>query len=221
MRLTLLCLLAAVAAACTPPISLDSAWQPGGRAAAPFSSVLVVAVSEDFDRRRLFENAVADTLEAQGVRAVTSTGTMSSRDELNRDSVTALVQASGVQAVLVTRLADQAVSLKRQRAREVQKSQPPTDDALRGAAAFPYGSIHAYDYRVTWEPATLLVRRTLNVVSDLYGTRDGNLLYTINTTLRVTNAESLDRNSDVAVINDAGRSIARRLRRDSAVGGQS
>lgn len=221
MRLALLCLLVAVAAGCTAPLSLDSAWQPGARDAAPFASVLVVAISEDFDRRRLFENAVADSLNAQGVRAVTSTAAMSSRDELNRESVTARVRETGVEAVLVTRLVDQAVNLKRRRPREVQKGLPPTDDALRAAPAFPYGSIHAYDYRVTWEPATLLVRRTLNVVTDLYGTRDGNLLYTINTTIRVTNAESLDRNSDVAVINDVGLSIARRLRRDGAVGDQS
>ncbi|MDH5254781.1 MAG: hypothetical protein OEW72_02595, partial [Gammaproteobacteria bacterium] len=104
----------AVLAACTPSLKMESAWLPGARPATPYGKVLVVAVSEDFDRRRVFENRLASELAAGGTAGIPSTRTMLTTDVLDRESVAALVKATGAEAVHVTRLAYEGVDVKQQ-----------------------------------------------------------------------------------------------------------
>ena len=80
--------------ACTPPLKMESAWLPGARPAQSYSKVLIVAVSEDFDRRRVFENRLASELAAGGTTGIPSTRTMLSADVLDREAVAALVKVS-------------------------------------------------------------------------------------------------------------------------------
>jgi hypothetical protein len=205
----------ALLAACSNPLSLDSDWLPGARGAGPFGSVLVVAVSEDFDRRRIFENALVDELQARGVQATPSSRTMLTTDVLNRESVGALVKANGADAVLVTRLVHQDVDVKQKRGREVVKV---TDAGLGTWYADPYyNNVYTYDFTVTWEASTLEINRAAEVTTDLFETREGKLLYTIRTELRIRNSSALDQNTDVAVMDKAAARLARQIDRDGVI----
>ena len=209
----LACLL--LSAACTHPVSLESAWQPGARPSTPFSNVLVIAVSEDFDRRRLFENALVDELADSSTRATPSTRTMLTTDVLNQESMTALVKATGADAVLVTRLVHQDVAVKEKQGATVVNVDAVADDLwYRDPYAY---NVYSYDFRATWEPSSLVIKRKVRVTTDLFEAGEGKVLYTIRSDVRVTNSASLDQNTDVAVIDTLAAELARRLRRDGAV----
>lgn len=206
-------------AACTPPLKMESGWLPGAQPATPYGKVLVVAVSDDFNRRRLFENSLANELAAGGTVGIPSTRTMLTTDVLDRASVAALVKETGAEAVLVTRLVNEAVGVREQRGREVLKMDNP---GLPSSAATnvedPYFyNVYTYDYSVSAEPPSLEIERDLLVTTDLFETREGKRIHTIRSTLRVTNSASFDQNTDVAVIDKLATGLARTLRRDRAV----
>jgi hypothetical protein len=202
-------------AACTRPVSLESAWQPGARPARPFSNVLVVAVSEDFNRRRVFENALVDELARSGTRATPSTRTMRTTDVLNQESMTALVKATGADAVLVTRLVQQNVAVKEKKGRAVAKMDSYDNDILLGD---PYSyNIYNYDFTVSEEPSSLVIKRKARVITDLFEAGEGKVLYTIRSEVRMTSSDSLDQTTDVAVMDTLAADLAVRLRQDGAV----
>lgn len=201
--------------ACAPPLKMDSAWQPGAKPGQAYGKVLVVAVSDDFNRRRTFENSLANELAAGGTVGVPSTRTMLTTDVLNRESVGALVKSTGAEAVLVTRLVNEAVDVKQKRGREVLKSDNPSGTSATNDPYFY--NVYSYDYTVSTEPPSLEIERTLNVTTDLFEAGAGKLIYTVWSDLRITNSETLDQNTDVAVIDKVATELARKLRRDRAV----
>jgi hypothetical protein len=202
-------------AACTPPLRMESGWLPGARPATPFTKVLVVAVSDDFNRRRTFENSLAGELAAGGTVGIPSTRTMLTTDVVDRESVAALVKATGAEAVLVTRLAYEGVDVKQKRGREVLKMENPSDERPQED---PYSyNIYNYDYSMSEEPPSLEIRRDITVTTDLFETGEGRRIHTIRSEVRITNSESLDQNTDVAVIDKVATELARTLRRDRAV----
>ena len=204
-----------VLAACSSPLQMQSGWREGARPAQPYGKVLVVAVSEDFDRRRLFENSLADALAAGGTTGIPSTRTMLTTDVLDRDSVAALVKSTGAEAVLVTRLANQAVDVKKERDREVLKTDNPNVSTDMDDRYFY--NVYSYDYSVSAEPGTLVVNRDLTVTTDLFEVGKGERIYTIRSEVRISNDATQDQNTDVAVIDRVAAETARRLRQDRAV----
>jgi hypothetical protein len=206
-------------AACTPPLKMESAWLPGARPATPYSKVLVVAVSDDFNRRRTFENRLASELAAGGTVGIPSTRTMLTTDVIDRESVAALVKATGAEAVLVTRLVNEAVGVKQQRGREVLKMDTPgaPSSAATNVEDPYFYNVYTYDYSVSEEPPSLQIERDLTVTTDLFEVGEGRRIHTIRSNVRITNSESLDQNTDVAVIDKVATGLARTLRRDRAV----
>lgn len=208
------CMLPVLAACTTSSLKMESGWKAGSEPAKPYGKVLVVTVSDDFDRRRLFEIALADALAAGGTTALPSTRSMTSKDPIDRDSVSALVRSTGVDAVLVTRLAAQSVDVKQQRGRELLKAEP----AATGAVEDPYYyNVYTYDYSVSVEPGGLVVDRDVTVTTDLFTVPNGDRIYTQRSNVRFSRGRDLDQNTDVAVIDQVAAETARRLRRDGAV----
>jgi hypothetical protein len=205
--------------ACTPPLKMESAWLPGARPATPYSKVLVVAVSDDFDRRRVFENRLASELAAGGTAGIPSTRTMLTTDVLDRESVAALVKATGAESVLVTRLVNEALGVREQRGREVLKADNPgaPSSAATNVESPYYYNVYTYDYSVSSEPPSLEIERDLIVTTDLFEVGEGKRIYTIRSNVRITNSANLDQNTDVAVIDKVASELARQLRRDRAV----
>lgn len=205
--------------ACSAPTKMASGWLPGAEPDRPYDKVLVVAVSEDFDRRRTFENSLANELAAGNTVGIPSTRTMLTTDVLDRESVAALVKQVGAQAVLVTRLVNEAVDVTQKRGREVLKTdQPaPATSAAANIEDSYYYNVYTYDYSVSAEPPSLEIERDLTVTTDLFEAGEGKRIYTIQSDVRITNSASLDQNTDVAVIDKVATDLARQLRRDKAV----
>ena len=205
----------ALLTACTPPLKMESAWLPGARPDRPYGKLLIVAVSEDFDRRRIFENRLTEELAAGGTVGLPSTRTMLTTDVLDRESVAALVKSTSAEAVLVTRLVYEDVDVKQKRGREVLKMDNPSDERAREDPYFY--NVYTYDYSMSAEPPSLEIERDITVTTDLFETGEGKRIYTIRSDVRITSSERLDQNTDVAVMDKVATELARRLRRDRAV----
>jgi hypothetical protein len=111
------------------------------------------------------------------------------------------------------------VDEKQQQGREVLKTDSP---GAPGSAATDveepyYYNAYTYDYSVSQEPPSLEIRRNITVTTDLFEIGAGKRIYTIRSRVRITNAESLDQNTDVGVIDEVATELARKLRRDRAV----
>jgi hypothetical protein len=203
-------------AGCAPELAMQSAWQPDGRAAAPFSNVLVVGVSQSFDRRRFFEQAAAEALAAPGVQVTASTSRLKAGDRLDRDTVAGLVKAIGADAVVVTRIVEQATELKAQPGREVLKQPNPADTATAyDPAAY---ILYRYDYSTTEEAPVPVVARQAIVTTEVFAVADGRLVYRIDSVVQVEAASNMrSSTSDVALLDRVGRGLGNRLRRDGVV----
>jgi hypothetical protein len=203
-------------AGCAPELAMQSAWQPDGRAAAPFSNVLVVGVSQSFDRRRFFEQAAAEALAAPGVQVTASTSRMKASDPLDRDTVAGLVKAIGADAVVVTRIVDQAAELKAQPEREVLKQPNPANTVTAyDPAAY---ILYRYDYSTTEEAPVPVVARQAIVTTEVFAVADGRLVYRIDSVVQVEAASNMrSSTSDVALLDRVGRGLGNRLRRDGVV----
>lgn len=202
-------------AACAPELAMQSAWQPEGREAAPFRNVLVVGVSQSFDRRRFFEQATAEALAGPGVQATTSVSRMKTTDVLDRDAVARLVRDLGADAVVVTRIVDQAADLRKEPARSVLKQPNPGNTVTTYDPAASV--LFRYDYSMADEAPVAVVAREARVKTEVFAAADGRLVYRIDSLVQVETASNRGSTSDVALLDRVGRSLAGRLRRDGVI----
>ncbi len=215
MRRLAAVLLLATLAACSSGLALQSAWQPAGRSAAPYRNVLVVGVSDSFDRRRFFEQAVVAQLATAGVQATASSSRMTTRDALDRDRVGAIVRELGSDAVLVTRIVHQDLAVRTQQGREVLKQGNPAN-AITSYDPNAY-TLYGYDYSMAAVPDELLVDREAAVRAELFDARTAGVGYAIDARVRIDEPGDRSFGSDVVVLDRVGRALAARLLRDGAV----
>ena len=164
--------------------------------------VLVVGVSESAGQRRRFENAMAAALEAAGnTTAWPSHRNMPTDAPLTRDSVAKVVESTGADAVIVTRLIDHEVVGEEVKARTGVKTNP------KGQKVYNF---FRYDYDEYEEAGYLVVKSTVTLSTDLYETGQGGLIYSVDTT-------TYEKESGYEIIDEATRAIARRLHNDRLV----
>jgi hypothetical protein len=84
--------------------NLSYVWKDPRYGGGYLTSVMVVGVSEDVARRRLFEEVFARELEEREIRAVASNKVLGPDTRLTRDTVKAEAARLGMDAVLATRL---------------------------------------------------------------------------------------------------------------------
>jgi len=73
---------------------------------APYGNVLVVSVFLSYELRREFEREIVKQLKESGIEAVASTSKLDGSVPINKDTVLALVDELGADAVLVSQLID-------------------------------------------------------------------------------------------------------------------
>jgi len=133
----------------------DPAFERG-----PFTNVLVVGVHTNATLRRRFESNVAERIRANGIVSTPSLNFMRAADEISRDSLVAIVEREGFDAVLVTRLVDQQTRVET-RAGRVTAAAQRRDDV-------PLADFFRYDYVEYRDPMEITTVRTVVLVSDLY-----------------------------------------------------
>ena len=66
--------------------------------------IMVIGVSDNFERRELFEGILVDELKDRGVNAVSGAAVIPADEELTREKVLAEVENQGLDAILITYL---------------------------------------------------------------------------------------------------------------------
>jgi len=158
----------------------------------------VVGVSDSLDRRRLFEDRLADALRMAGATAWASSREMPLYEPLNADTLGPVVRRLDAEAVLVTRLVRREVNATEVEARTGVKTRRRSDYAY---------DFFRYDYEEYQEPAYLEVTNTAGVATDLYDAESAALIYSVETT-------SYDRENVYQILDDLAPAIVRRLARD-------
>jgi hypothetical protein len=202
-------------AACTPALTVNGQWNEGGRAVAPFRNILVVGVSQSFDRRKFFEDAAAATLRDAGTVALASTARMTTKDALDRERVRALVGETGADAVLVTRIVHQDVAMRAERGSIGARPDATVD--LRNRYDPSVYTLYRYDFSVGVAPDRLIVDRTVAVRTEVFAVSSGLVAYAIDSRVQLSELESRSFGSDAAVLDRVGRALAARLIRDGVV----
>lgn len=206
----LMIVLATALAACTRPTTVESAWAENVPRNQTFGKVLVVGVTPTYATRCRFERMMMDSLNTNGVNALTSCSRMKSSDPLTRDAVIAAVTETGADAVLATRLVDGKIKV----------NEGGTDEA-RGEAyvkpvGYGYDSYYGgYGMPVTYvefvaEAPTLTVTRSVWIASNLYETKNAGLVYSLSTT-------TYDKKSQGDVIDAVTHAIATQMKKDGLV----
>jgi len=189
-------------------VSVNSAWQDGAARNQTFSKVLVVGVSPDYDLRCNFEYAFATQLRSQATTVFPSCDSMTPKEPLTRANIERVISSVHADAVLTTRLVSATAG----------ESQGGTWDT-RGDSRYKATDI---GYAVYGVPVTEVELQTaaplksftssVHVVTKLYDTRDGKVLYTLDTTTK-----SQDVDSTGATLAAITAPTADRLRRDGLI----
>jgi hypothetical protein len=91
-------------AACSAQTQLTNTWRDTEFRGVPFKRVLVIGFGEDGANRRVFEDEFSKSLQAAGVSAIPSYTLGSGVSETDIEKVKAMVERSGADGVLTTRL---------------------------------------------------------------------------------------------------------------------
>jgi hypothetical protein len=114
--------------------NLSYVWKDPRYGGGYLTSVMVVGVSEEVARRRLFEEVFIREFEKRGIKAVASIKVLGPDTRLTRDTVKAEAARLGMDAVLATRLIS---------AGNEEIDQPPSISTMPSAQ---YGNVDLYFY---------------------------------------------------------------------------
>ncbi len=165
----------------------------------PHSRILIIGLSNSRNRRDRWETVMADTLRRSGMMAWASTSLMDPTTDLSRETILPVVEESGADLVLVTRLVREDVKASEVQGYTGAKTQRKTEN--------PVIDFFRYDYKEYEEPGYVLLSTTVRLTTDVFETRAGRLLLTIDTTTR-------DKDSEFDLLVDVTEAIDRRLRRE-------
>ncbi len=168
----------------------------------PFANILVVGIHENATSRRRFESTVATALRSDNTAASASLNFMLSTDEISRESLRAIVDSEGFDAVLITRLVDMQMQIESREGRVTADAQRRND--------LPLADFFRYDYVEYQDPMEITTVRTVVLATDLYE---------VASELRIWSAESTatDKTSVFETISDISRALANALSRDGFI----
>lgn len=82
--------------------STTAVWKDPGYSSGAMKSIMVIGVSGDQAKRRLYEDAMVKALSGKGVSAQASYNDLPDSEKISQDSVKAVVEGKGFDGVLVT-----------------------------------------------------------------------------------------------------------------------
>jgi hypothetical protein len=206
LALAALVLTIAGLAGCTQSIRATGAWNEGATRPLTFRKLLVVGVSPDYNQRCNFEWVLATKMRSETVSATTSCSLMKADVQLSRESIERVIQSSGADGVVATRLVTSAGSLK----------EGGTMDT-RGSALYKatdtgygyYGMPVVYGDFAASRPIIEL-ENSFEVMTQVYETGGASPVYSLKTKGKSRDAINIVRE-------DISWAIAERLRRDGLI----
>ncbi len=202
---TLRCMLAAAGllAACSTADRVVRLYEDPAFDRGPFTNVLVVGVHTNATLRRRFESNVAERIRADGIVSTPSLNFMRAADEISRESLLAVVEREGFDAVFVTRLVDQQTRVETREGRLTAVAQRRDD--------VPLADFFRYDYVEYRDPMEVTTVRTVVLVSDLYDAATEQRVWSAETT-------SFEKSRVDEIIDGIADALADALRRDGFIG---
>lgn len=168
----------------------------------PFSNILVIGVAADYEGRSQFERKLAADLKASGTNATAMYAVAGGNKPIARESIEALVQSEGYDAVLISRVvnrnADAAMKAGSAGAKAVRKDSGAID-------------LFRYDYEEINEPMTLDVNLSLVFTTELFAASDSQRVWAIESSIS-------DKDYLAQVIDEAADIVVRRLKKDRLIG---
>jgi hypothetical protein len=202
------------------PVKVQGEWQDGASRDQPFTRVLVVGVSPDYNQRCAFEGFVANQMRSEATTVFTSCRVLSSKEPLTRENVERAIAEHNADAVLATFLV----------AAEIEATEGGTNET-RGEGYYKatgidyatgyYGGYGAYrGYGVYGVPVVYgefhtappltTVQGSVEISSRLYETTGATLVYELTTTAH-------DLESRAGGLAEVSGAMADRLRKDGLV----
>jgi hypothetical protein len=193
--------------------SASGDWREPQTTNAPYDHVLVVGVTPSSRVRRSFEHQLSDAISTGSTKASASVFVASdirARD-LSAETVKAMVEKSGADAVLVTRLLARTVTAGISQERvDVKPGETVTVIEEPGMT-----EIYAANYSLNLEPGELVAKSKATIESTLYDVADnGRIVYVINTNSKF---EETDGDALVDITGDIADAVADRLRSDRLI----
>ncbi len=93
--------------------TVPNAWKNESYHGAPFEKLFILGVSKSDERRRLFEDSLARALASEGIASEASWRSLPTSDLLSAPNIGAAIAAGEFDGVLVTRLVEVDVRVKR------------------------------------------------------------------------------------------------------------
>ena len=125
----------------------------------PFSHILVIGVTDKNEVRRSFEEKFVAKLKASGVKGVESYAVMAPDEKIDKKTIVAVVEKTGVDGVLLTYL----VAVREKEVASPSATYEPVDDYHGGSAQDMFS---AYEYRS--EPKLYTTQVKVRLETNLY-----------------------------------------------------
>lgn len=195
------------------PAAVSAADSPAPRPAQPFSRVLIIGVTPNFNQRCFFEYALASQIVNEKVTAIASCDAMGSKMEITRENVEKVVAERRADAVIATRLVAAGMATEDGGSRDTRGSgQYKATDF--GYENFYYGGWGAYGVPVTYgefvsSPSITTLKGEVRVLTQVYSAADAALVFTGETV-----SKDLESGSALARMAEP---IAKKLRREKII----
>jgi hypothetical protein len=169
---------------------------------ARYSNVLVITVTDNYDRRAQFERTVVSGIRQTGAQATAYYTVVGHNPPVSSSDIMNAVRARNFDAVVFTRV-------KRHSEDIVAKgATPEAQSSVVGGSLF---DLFLYDYEEYQEPKNIRMSTNVILVTQLYDAADQKNVWAIE-------INSSDRESTANIIESAAAAIVKHLKRDKLVG---
>lgn len=200
-------ILLALISACSNT-TVTGVWKKSDYTGPAFTSVLVIALTENKTNRDIWEDKMATQLSQTGVKAFTSNKVFAGDEEITKEEVLDYVRKNGIEAVLITRLVD----IEKEKA-----YYPPTTNyvgSYYGGASYGYynsfGSYYPRAYNTVTTPGYTATLTTVLLETNLYQSSSQDLVWSLS-------SETFDPRSVNELVESVGAKLAKSLQENGLI----
>lgn len=194
------CIALILLSACTST-QLVQRWHDPEYPGSKLQKILVLGVFKDDTRRRSFEQAFTDQLNASGRHAVAGYSLVPDAADIgSREAVVAAVQKAGADAVLITHFKGESTQ---------QRNVPPRVDYVPTMGIGYYG-YYAPVYRAVYQPGYTVVDKIVKLETRVYALSNEKLVW-------AGNSESVNASSSDRVIQELAGLVATDMKKHGLI----
>lgn len=147
--------------------TVTGVWTDENYKQTPIQTMMVIGVAKNPRNRNIFESAMVAELEKYGVKAIPSTKVLGDQ-EINKETVAAAAEKSGVQTVLVTRL----VAIKNE-----QVYHPPTSYGVPDPYYRRWDSYYPHMYDYAYTPGYTATYQNVLLETSIFDAKENGLIW--------------------------------------------